>query len=157
MIVGNLIINQSLEGNLAQGTVKVFPKLIDLEVMPSTEIQTFNHEGEYGYDNVTINAIKVKEHYLEGTNLILVLDGDSKLSIDISEYVEVLGGLTQEQIDAINNMEFYISDSGDLVVNYDETLLDIDFFIDEGLLLVNNNEEKLDFTINDIGEMEAIY
>lgn len=103
------------------------------------------------------NKVAVEKHYLEGQNIIIVLTDGSKIIVDISEYIVTSGELTQEQIEAINNMEFFISADGDLIADYDDTLLDIEFFIDEGLLIANNNEEKLDFTINDLGEMEAIY
>ena len=58
---------QSLEGNINQvgnlngelniGTIVVEPELINLEVIPSTENQEFNHEGKYGYDNVFIKKV----------------------------------------------------------------------------------------------------
>lgn len=48
---------QSLAGELTFGTKNVYPLLTDLEVTPSEEVQTFNHEGSYGYDNVVVKGI----------------------------------------------------------------------------------------------------
>lgn len=38
-------------------TVKVYPELEDLEIMPTNKEQIFNHEGFYGYDEVKVKAI----------------------------------------------------------------------------------------------------
>lgn len=45
--------------NINIGLSKVYPRLVDLEVTPKVEEQVFTHEGEYGYDTVTIQPIKL--------------------------------------------------------------------------------------------------
>ena len=63
--------------------------------------------------------------------------------------------LTEEQIKAINEM---IATTGEeLILEYDDTILDVDFTIEDNNLVVTNNVTKLDFNINENGEMEAIY
>jgi hypothetical protein len=111
-------------------------------------------EGNIG---VGIRTIQIKEHYLEDTNLILVFEDNSKISIDISEYIKTNGELTEEQIKAINEMVCEISNNGELYITYDDTVLDIDFNIENGELIVEDNEENIEFTINEKKEMEAIY
>jgi hypothetical protein len=54
-----------------------------------------------GTIGVGIRTIQIKKHYLEGTNLILVLEDNSKISIDISEYIEVNGELTVAKIEEL--------------------------------------------------------
>ena len=43
------------------GASKIYPALTDLNVIPSVEQQVFTHEGEYGYDNVTVEGIQTDE------------------------------------------------------------------------------------------------
>ena len=68
-----------------------------------------------------------------------------------------LEGLTSEQIQAINNMICEIDENGNLKIDYDDTLLAINFEIENGNLIVENNVDSLSFNINNNGEMEAIY
>lgn len=67
----------------------------------------------------------------------------------------VITGLTEEQIQAINEMIATANEN--LVLTYDDTVLDIDFTIEDNKLIVTNNVAGLDFNINGNGEMEAIY
>ena len=64
----------SLEGNIGIGTKNVYPALIDLEVTPSSEVQTFNHEGSYGYDKVIVNKIEddnlIAENIKSGVDIL---------------------------------------------------------------------------------------
>lgn len=135
------------------GSTPIYPELEDLEVSPSAKEQNFKSD-KYGFNNVKINAVKIKEHYLEGTNLILVLPDSSKLTLDISSYID--GGLTEEQIEAINNMTFTI-DSENLIIEYDETVLDLDFSMDGENLTIENDVDGVDFNINQNGELEVLY
>jgi hypothetical protein len=57
VLTGNISVKESLTGELTFGTINVDPSLTDLEVTPSEEVQTFNHEDSYGYDNVIVNAV----------------------------------------------------------------------------------------------------
>ena len=45
----------------------------------------------------------------------------------------------------------------ELILEYDDEILNIDFTIEEGNLIVTNNVTGLDFSINENGEMEARY
>lgn len=65
--------------------------------------------------------------------------------------------LTEEQIKAINEMVCEVSESGELGITYDDTVLDIDFSIENGELIVEDNEENIEFIINKNKEMEVIY
>lgn len=144
-----------ITGRICAGgdSIPFYPELEDLEISPSAKEQNFKSD-KYGFDNVKINAVNFKEHYLEGTNLILVLPDDSKLTVDISSYID--SGLTDEQIEAINNMTFTIDDEN-LIIEYDESVLDLDFSIDGGNLIIENNVDGVDFNINQNGELEVLY
>ena len=48
-------------------------------------------------------------------------------------------------------------ENGNLKIDYDDTLLAINFEIENGNLIVENNVDSLSFNINNNGEMEAIY
>lgn len=89
--------------------------------------------------------------------LYLDFNDNTSLSVDLSSLSggSVPTGLTQEQIEAINNMVAILEE--DLILEYDEELLDIEFKIENGNMIVTNNVTGLDFSINENGEMEAMY
>lgn len=66
------------------------------------------------------------------------------------------GGLTPEQIAALNAMGFNIRPDGILTVTYDVRILDVDFRIQGEDLIVDNNIDAT-FNINNNGEMEVTY
>ena len=94
---------------------------------------------------------------LENKILYLDFNDNTSLSVDLSSLSggSVPTGLTQEQIEAINNMVAILEE--DLTLEYDEELLDIEFKIENGNMIVTNNVTGLDFSINENGEMEAMY
>lgn len=71
---GKLTQKQSLKGKLNNAKEKVYPSLINLEVTPSNERQVFNHDGEYGYDEVVVNKIEddnlIDENIKDGTEIL---------------------------------------------------------------------------------------
>lgn len=152
--IGNIVLDNEIEiGEIVLDVRKVYPELENLEITPSGKEQKFNHPNSYGYDEITVKAIKIKEHYLDNKNLILVFNDNSKLSIDISEYI---GEVTDEKINAIKNMKVYIED-GNLIFEYDDEILKLNFSLENGDLIVENSMTGLDFNINENGELEAIY
>lgn len=99
--------------------------------------------------------VTVKEHYLDGTNLVIELSNNQTLIIDISEYIGTTE-LTQEQINAINNMNVSI-ENGEIILEYDDKVLDINFSLEDKNLIVDDNLNGADFNINENGEMEVLY
>lgn len=53
-------------------------------------------------------------------------------------------------------MECTIDEKGELSITYDDTILDLDFQIEDGNLIVYNNINAT-FSINENGELEVIY
>lgn len=96
----------------------------------------------------------VSDAKLVGTNLILYFNDGTTIKVDLSSLGG--GGLTTKQIEALENMTASIID-GELVLNYDDTLLDFEFSIVDKELVVDNNEAYVDFNINENEEMEVIY
>jgi len=74
----------------------------------------------------------------------------------LGKKIEVTTSLTEEQINAINNMNI-TTDNGEIIINYDDETLDFDFNIENENLIVENNVNELDFNINENGEMEVSY
>lgn len=94
-----------------------------------------------------------------------VLDEDGIAHIDLSQIVVdilieygllKLDELTEEQIQALNDMECVIDENGELNITYDESVLNLDFQIENKNLIVNNNINAT-FSINDNEEMEVSY
>ena len=52
---------QEIEIDISDKVIEVKPPLVNLEVNPSSEKQVFNHDGEYGYDEVVVNAVETEE------------------------------------------------------------------------------------------------
>ena len=63
--------------------------------------------------------------------------------------------ITDEEINAVKNMNATLD--GDLSITYDDSVLDIEFEIENNDLIVDNNVTGLDFNINKDGELEADY
>lgn len=63
--------------------------------------------------------------------------------------------ISDEEITAVGNMSATLD--GDLSIEYDDSVLDVDFSIEENDLIVDNNVTGLDFNINENGELEADY
>lgn len=78
--------------------------------------------------------------------------------IDIlKEYGLISGGeLTPEQIDALNNMTCYIDENGNLVLDYNENILDISFDIENKDLYINNGINAV-WRIDNEGNLEVSY
>lgn len=151
-LVGKLESKSSLSGKLNNAIEKVYPELEDLVVTPSSEEQIFT-STKYGFDEVKLKGVEIKEHYLDGSYLVLVVNDNSTLRVDISEYI---GELNDETIEAINNMKVSM-ENDELVLEYNDTVLNLDFSIENGELIVDDNVEEADFNINQNGEMEVSY
>lgn len=67
-----------------------------------------------------------------------------------------LESLTEEQIQALNEMECTIDENGELSIAYDETILNLGFEIQDGNLIIDNNINAT-FSINEVGELEVNY
>lgn len=57
--MGKIIVDKKRVIIKKEGT-RIYPTLVDLEITPKVEEQIFNHEGEYGYDKVTVRPIELK-------------------------------------------------------------------------------------------------
>lgn len=57
----NIEINQekSFDIDISNKVQEITPALVNLEVNPSSETQIFNHDGEYGYDQVKVNGVDI--------------------------------------------------------------------------------------------------
>lgn len=57
--MGKIIVDKKRVIIKKEGT-RIYPTLVDLEITPKAEEQTFTHDGEYGYDVVTVKPIALK-------------------------------------------------------------------------------------------------
>lgn len=95
----------------------------------------------------------------KGTNIIEIETTIQPSNIAVTylgKKIEVTTSLTEEQINAINNMNI-TTDNGEIIINYDDETLDFDFKKENESLIVENNVNELDFNINENGEMEVSY
>lgn len=124
-----------------------------------------NHNERLDKNNIDLNnlfnkvnnlpdKVTVENHYLEGQNVVIVFSDGSKLFVDISSYIG--GGLTEQQIEAINNMNITI-ENDELIIDYDETILGFDFILQNNNLIVDNTINGTDFNINESKELEVLY
>lgn len=82
---------QEFEIDISDKIIEVAPPLIDLEITPTAEEQIFKHEGQYGYDNVKVNAIQTEnlditpgteDYNFEGIYNKVKVDGDENLKAE---------------------------------------------------------------------------
>lgn len=80
-LVGVMPKKESITGKVGVGIKTIYPPLIDLEVTPTKEIQTFKHEDSYGYDNVIIDPIP-DEYIIPDGTLEVAQNGD----VDVTNF-----------------------------------------------------------------------
>lgn len=80
-LVGVMPKKESITGKVGVGIKTIYPSLIDLEVTPTKEIQTFKHEDSYGYDNVIIDPIP-DEYIIPDGTLEVAQNGD----VDVTNF-----------------------------------------------------------------------
>lgn len=90
-------------------------------------------------------------------NFVRTIRGTLQIKRDITRNETITDGaeLTKEQIDALNSIVIDVDD--ELSIEYDETVLDIDFMIEGENLVVHNNIEGIEFNINENEELEVSY
>lgn len=111
----------------------------------------------------TLGGIKVGSGLTIENGVLSVTGGstdnvrETVISILIEYGLISTDGLTEEQTQALNSMTCELDTNGNLLMNYDETVLTVNFKIEESDLIVENNINSLNFNINENGELEAIY
>lgn len=102
----------------------------------------------------------IEDIYLRNDKkLIFVFKDNSTIEVDLSSLGGAVGPveeLTTEQIQALNSMEALIDENGELIITYDENILDFDLSIQNDELIVENNMEQINFAIVD-KELEVMY
>ena len=99
--IGEIILEEELNiGEIELDVIKEYPELESLEVIPTSEKQTFK-SNEYGYDEVIVNAIESEELNMipsseeqvkEGMFNKVTIAGDTNLVPDnIKDSVEIFG------------------------------------------------------------------
>lgn len=146
---GEIILEEELDfGELELDVIQDNPPLIDLIIEPSNEQQVFNHEGEYGYDKVTVGAIKLQDKEVQPTN-------EEQFVIADEEY----NGLKQVKVNAVTGDSLEITPSieeqefsgvySSVKVSGDADLLPENIKKDVSIFGVNGNAVFTDFEIND--------
>lgn len=139
------------------GAERVYPALEKITVKSRAKEQLIK-PTKYGFSEITVEPIEITLQDIEITE-----NGVYKVPARFDGFgtiiVNVKGsslGLTQEQIDALNNIKTLI-DRQDLIIEYDNEVLDLDFNIQNNDLIVDNNVQGTEFEINNNGELEVIY
>lgn len=115
------------------------------------------HKGNSGVD--TTDATATSNDILPGKSAYI---NNTKVegTMAIYDYSFVTGyledaGITQEQTEALNNIQVALTD--ELTITYDETVLDMNFYIENENLVCENNMEDVTMQINSNGELEVTY
>lgn len=120
----------------------------EIEVILETE----NGSGGIGtITDVQVDGVSVVEDGVANIDL-----RDRVVDILVEYDLIRLDELTEEQIQALNDMTCEINEDGNLVIAYDEELLPIDFSL-EGVNLVITSHLNALFGINKNGELEVSY
>jgi hypothetical protein len=110
VLAGDISVKESLAGEINNGVKVISPSLTDLEVTPSKDVQTFKHEGSYGYDNVTINPIP--DEYIVPSLEAKVITPTKEVQTVLAD--EGYDGLNQVTVNAIPDE--YIVPSGEMEI-----------------------------------------
>lgn len=105
--------------NINVGLNRVYPPLIDLEITPTVEEQIFNHEGEYGYDKVTVRPIELKlqdkEANIQKEQQVITADDDydalSSVTINAPELQDKTITPSEEEQEIYADDEYFALDS----------------------------------------------
>lgn len=129
-------------------------------------IKTINNQSILGTGNINIEGGsgggKIDDVRVDGTSVVKdrIANIDLRQSvIDILvEYGLIqLEELTEEQIKALDEMVCEIGEDGELLIQWDDKVLDIDFRIEDKDLIITNNMLQVDIEINENGELEVRY
>ena len=104
---------EGIDFSLDVAVKKIEPPLDDLEVIPTKEQQSFNHEGTYGYDNVIVQAIPDEYIIPEG-----VLPITENATYDVTRYARVSASVHPAPY--LQDKEIVITNNGTQDITYDE-------------------------------------
>jgi hypothetical protein len=99
--------------SIGMGIKKIYPPIENLEVTPTKEQQTFNHENSYGYDNVTVNAIPDEYIIPDGT-----LEITENTTYDVTPYSRVSASV--HPTPNLQDKKITITENGTQNITYDE-------------------------------------
>ena len=102
-------------------------------------------------DDVRVDGTSVVKDRIANINLRQTI-----IDILVEYGLIQLEDLTEEQIKALDEMVCEINENGNLIITYDETILDLDFQIEDGNLIIDNNINAT-FSINENEELEVEY
>ena len=112
-----------------------------------------------GKNSIEIQGSSSIDVVQKNDELLLKID-ESFLKYFVKETLKEEGlldsSLTLIEIEALNNMICEIDENGELLINYDDEVLNISFSIEDKNLIVTENIDA-NFSINENGEMEVSY
>lgn len=135
---------------------KVVPSASEWELYIAQIQEMLKNNGGSGtgggaIDDVRVDGVSVVE------NRIANIDLRQRVIDILIEYDLLrLDELSEEQIQALNEMTCEIDENGELVISYDEEILPISFALESANLVVTSNINAL-FGINTNGELEVSY
>lgn len=107
--------------------------------------------GACNIDDVQVDGVSIVNNKVANIQLKQTL-----IDILVEYGLIQLNSLTEEQIQALNDMTCEIDENGELSVTYDETVLNINLQVEDGNLIIDNNINAT-FNINENGELEVSY
>lgn len=156
--IGNLEFYNEIEiGDLQLDVKNVYPELEKITVQSRKDEQLIK-PTKYGFSEVTVlpSGVLLQDKEITENGIYKVPAGFDGFGTIIVNVKGSSSGLTQEQINALNNIKVLI-DNQNLIIEYDNEVLDLDFNIQNNDLIVDNNIQSVEFEINNNGELEAIY
>lgn len=116
--MGKIIVDKKRVIIKKKGT-RIYPTLVDLEITPKAEEQIFTHEGEYGYDKVTVRPIELKlqdkEANIQKEQQVITADDDydalSSVTINAPELQYKIITPSEEEQEIYADDEYFALDS----------------------------------------------
>ena len=113
-LIGEIYEKNTISGLVNVGERVVSPPLIDLEITPSKQEQIFNHEGEYGYDEVKVNPIP--EDYIIPSGTLNITENGNK---DVTNFSNVNVNIDVKSDPILQNKSVEITQNGTTSIKAD--------------------------------------
>ena len=138
---------EGIDVSLDVAVKKIEPPLEDLEVTPTKEQQTFNHENSYGYNNVVINPIPDEYIIPDGT-----LPITENTTYDVTKFARVTASVHPAPY--LQDKELTINENGTHKITADDEfdgLNEVSVTVDA----IEDLTEELETYNNELTEQEA--
>lgn len=133
---------QEFEIDIENVVQEIFPDLVNLEITPTKEEQVFTHDGEYGYDKVTVNPIP-EDYIIPEGQMDIIENGKYNVSEYETANVNIDFALQEKEITPTKSKQQISADSDyDGLSGVTVNPIPDKYIVPSGTLDINENGNK---------------